>query len=105
MDSKAARSYFLKGNPREIGLAMGRILGEKLKVNIDIYLQKRPIPPETLDMEKLQYGAMGFLYSMPARFQEELGGLAEGANLPLQRVAEWLYVEESLQSGCSGFLV
>jgi hypothetical protein len=38
------------------------------------------------------------------RFQEELEGMAEGANLPLQRLAEWQYVEQCVPDGCSGFI-
>ena len=81
------------------------MLGEKLERNIEIYQRKHPIPPEVLDMEMLQNEAIGVLRRMPRRFQEELEGLTEGANLQLQRVAEWIAVEECLQSGCSGFLI
>jgi hypothetical protein len=38
------------------------------------------------------------------RFQDEAEGLAEGAGLSLQRVAEWLAVEDCASDGCSGFV-
>ena len=47
---------------------------------------------------------MPWLRTLPQRFQDELEGLAEGANLPLQRVAEWNYVESCVDDSCSGFV-
>ena len=47
---------------------------------------------------------MPWLRRLPARFQEELEGLAEAAHVPLQRVAEWSYVDSYLGGGCSGFI-
>jgi hypothetical protein len=90
------------GTPREIGLAAGRALGPRLADTIDRYVRERPQGRDALDLEELHNGAMPWLRTLPARFQEELEGLAEGANLPLQRVAEWNYIESCVRDGCSG---
>ncbi len=92
------------GTPREIGLAAGRALGPRLADNIDRYLRERPQEPDALDVEELRRGALPWLRTLPARFQEEFEGLAEGANLPLQRVAEWNFIESCVLDGCSGFV-
>jgi hypothetical protein len=55
-------------------------------------------------MHKLRTGALAWLRSLPARFQEEFEGLAEGANLPLQRLSEWQYIEQCVQESCSAFV-
>jgi hypothetical protein len=92
------------GTPREIGLAAGRALGPQLATSIAQYLQERPQHPGALDVDALHRGALPWLRTLPARFQEELKGLAEGADLPLQRVAEWSYIEYCVDDGCSGFV-
>jgi hypothetical protein len=92
------------GTPREIGLAAGRALGPRLAATIERYIRERPQDPAELDVEELRRGALPWLRSLPARFQEELEGLAEGAGLPLQRVAEWEFVELCVRDGCSGLI-
>jgi hypothetical protein len=92
------------GTPREVGRAVGRALGPRLEDNIARYLRDRPQPREALDVAELRRGALPWLRTLPLRFQDELEGLAEGAHLPLQRVAEWNYVESCLDEGCSAFV-
>jgi hypothetical protein len=92
------------GTPREIGLAAGRALGKRLATSITRYLRERPRRPGALDVAELHRGALPWLRTLPTRFQEELEGLAEGADLPLQRVAEWSYIEYCVDDGCSGFV-
>jgi hypothetical protein len=92
------------GTPREIGLTAGRALGPRLADTIDRYIRERPQGPDALDEDELRLGAVPWLRTLPARFQEELEGLAEGANLPLRRVAEWNYIESCVRDGCSGFV-
>ncbi len=89
----------LRGDPYEIGLTAGRILGTRLEEMINHYITGQPIPK---DLEKLQRGALPWLESLPERYQEELEGLAEGANVPLQRLAEFTFVEECDLPHCSG---
>lgn len=93
-----------RGSAREIGIAKGRALGSRLGQNIRRYIQRRPASPEALDLDKLREGALPWLRGLPARFQDELEGMAEGAGISLQQIAEWTYVEECVQDGCSGFI-
>ena len=104
MAGSSGRIRRYAGTPREIGLAAGRALGKRLATSIARYLRERPRRPGALDVAELHRGALPWLRSLPARFQEELEGLAEGAGLPLQRVAEWEYVENCVDDGCSGFV-
>lgn len=92
------------GTPREIGRAAGRSLGPRLEQTIERYMAERPRFARSLDMDELRRGAIPWVRTLPQRFQEELEGLAEGAGLPLQRVAEWNYIEVCIDDGCSGFV-
>jgi hypothetical protein len=92
------------GTPREIGGAVGREMGPRLEENIARYIRDRPARPGALDLVGLRRGALAWLRGLPARFQEEMEGLAEGANLPLQRIAEWNYIERCVDDSCSGFV-
>jgi len=92
------------GTPREVGRAVGHVLGSRLEADVARYLRERPQPGDRFDLEELGRGAMPWLRMLPTRFQEELEGLAEGAQVPLQRVAEWNYVDSYLGEGCSGFV-
>jgi hypothetical protein len=98
------RIHRFAGTPREIGRAAGRMLGPRLGENIGRYIRERPRRPDALDLAELRRGALPWLRTLPQRFQDELEGLAEGANLPLQRVAEWNYVEWCVDDSCSAFV-
>lgn len=104
MIDKADRIAYFKGTPREIGFATGRHIGKRLEENIDYYIRNRLLFPGALDRVRIQSEAIPRLRTLPVRFQEEIEGLAEGAGLPLQRVAESYAVEDSGQDGCSGFV-
>jgi hypothetical protein len=88
-----------KGTPYEIGLAAGRALGPRLERTIDHYLARRE---PGIDQVKLHQGALPWLRRLPKRFQDEYEGMAEGAGIPLQKLAEWTYVEECEGHRCSG---
>ena len=98
------RIHRFAGTPREIGRAAGLALGPRLEANIGRYIRERPRRRGALDLTELRRGALPWLRTLPARFQDEIEGLAEGANLPLQRVAEWNYIESCVDDGCSGFV-
>jgi hypothetical protein len=98
MSNHLDRIHHFRGNPYEIGLAAGRTLGPKLEQTIKHYLAGRE---HASDMTKLHQGALPWLRRLPRRFQDELEGMAEGANLPLQMLAEWSYIEECESKGCS----
>lgn len=95
------RIYHFKGNPYEIGFSAGSMLGSRLEQTLNHYLANQPIPK---DMEKLHKGALSWLRSLPHRFQEEFEGLAAGANIPLQLLAEYNYIEDCDIKQCSGVI-
>ncbi len=92
------------GTPREIGRAAGRSLGSRLERTIERFMAERPRHARALDLAELRRGALPWLRTLPQRFQEEFEGLAEGAKLPLQRLAEWNYIEVCIDDGCSGLV-
>ena len=92
------------GTPGEVGRAAGRTIGPRFGTLIERYIRERPQWPGALDSDLLHAHALPWLRALPERFQEELEGLAEGADLPLQLVAEWQYVESCVKDGCSGFV-
>jgi hypothetical protein len=96
------RIQHFRGSPYEIGLVAGRTLGAKLEYTINHYVASRE---NASDMTKLHQGALPWLRRLPKRFQDELRGMAEGANLPLRRIAEWYYIEECESMSCSGAVV
>lgn len=98
------RIYHFTGTARQIGVSIGRALGNRLAQNISLYIRKRPSTPSDLDMDKLSSEALPWIHNLPERFQHEFEGLAEGANIPLQRIAEWAYIDQYLDGGCSGFI-
>src|SRR5512136_3121400 len=97
MSSSRDRVHHFRGSPYEIGLAAGRTLGARLGQTIDCYIGGREYAS---DMAKLHQGALPWLRSLPRRFQDEFEGMAEGAQLPLQRLAEWGYIEECETNRC-----
>jgi hypothetical protein len=99
MNDSLNRIYCFKGSPREIGVAAGRALGAKLERNINHYIARRQ---HATDMNKLRRDALPWLRRLPRRFLDEFEGMAEGAHLPLQRLAEWAYIEECELNQCSG---
>jgi Acyl-coenzyme A:6-aminopenicillanic acid acyl-transferase len=99
MNSYLNRISHFKGNPREIGFAAGRLLGDRLEQTLSHYIAGLE---DSRDMEKLHTGALPWLRGLPKRFQDEFEGMAEGANIPLQRLAEWQYIEECETKQCSG---
>jgi hypothetical protein len=99
MSNYLDRIHHFTGNPYEVGLAAGRTLGPRLEQTIDHYIANREYAS---DMTKLHQGALSWLQRLPKRFQDELAGMAEGANLPLQKLAEWSYIEECEVQHCSG---
>jgi Acyl-coenzyme A:6-aminopenicillanic acid acyl-transferase len=98
------RIYHARGSARAVGFANGRRLGPRLEQNIRHYIEQGPGRHTALDWDLLRSGALPWLRRLPERFQAELEGLAAGAGLPLQRIAEWCYVEECAPRGCSAFL-
>jgi hypothetical protein len=105
MDQYKSRIQHVKGSPFEIGCALGRSLGPRLEANIARYIRERVPQDVRLNLETWRSGALPWLRSLPARFLEEFEGLAEGSGLPLQRLAEWAYLEIVLAGQCSGAII
>jgi hypothetical protein len=100
----ANRVCHVRGNPREIGFALGQAVGDRLAFNIDRYIQTGPAKHGTFDAERLRGGALDWLRGLPRRYQDEFEGLAAGSGVPLERLAEWCFVEECVQTGCSALV-
>lgn len=90
-------SHF-QGTPYEVGFNAGQKLGPRLEQIISCYIAG---VSESKDLQRLRSGALPWLSSLPQRFQDEFEGIAEGANIPLQRLAEWAYIEECDAKQCS----
>ena len=97
------RILHAEGTAREIGFAMGRMLGERLEQNIARYIRESGEADSkfSIDWGKLEHGALEWLGTLPQRFQDEFAGMAEGAGLSLERVAQWSFVEQCLLPHCS----
>ena len=99
MNSYLNRISHFKGNPRGIGFTAGRTFASKLEQTISHYIAN---VEDSKDLEKLHAGALPWLRTLPKRFHDEFEGMAEGADIPLQRLAEWAYIEECDAKQCSG---
>lgn len=99
MNDYLDRIHHFKGNPYEIGFTAGRAFGNKLEKTINRYIVSQE---DSKDLEKLHAGALPWLRSLPKRFQDEFEGLAEGAGISLQHIAEFAYIEECDTKQCSG---
>jgi hypothetical protein len=92
------------GSPYAVGFSLGQQIGMQLGENIAHYLQQGPVGQRGISLPQLREGALAWMRSLPVRFQQEMEGLAAGAGIPLQRVAEWCYAEEC-PPGCSAFMI
>ena len=98
------RILHAEGSPRHVGRAIGRVLADRLQDIINRYIAHGPGRHGSIDWTRLREGALPWLRRLPQRFQDELEGMAQGADIPLQRLAEWCFVEECVETGCSGFV-
>ena len=99
MNSHLDRVHHFKGSPYQIGFDAGHLLGNKLERTINHYIASRK---NSSNMEKLHEGALPWLRKLPQRFQDEIQGIVEGANISIQKYAEWMYIEECEAKQCSG---
>lgn len=96
------RLHRFEGSAREIGLAHGRALGMDLGHVIDTYIGTL-VRRGDLDLDCVRREAMGWFADLPARYREELEGLAEGSGVPLVQTVQWLSCE-LCRKQCSGFV-
>jgi hypothetical protein len=99
------RIQHLAGSPFAVGFQSGQALGSRLETNIARYLRERLALEEHAPPQEWRERAVPWLRHLPVRFQAEFEGLAEGSGVPLQRVAEWAYLEVFLTAQCSGALL
>jgi hypothetical protein len=100
-----SRIVHLKGTPFEIGFAMGQALGSRLAENITRYIHRRIPAGVPFSVQAWRRGALPWLRELPERYLEEFEGLSAGSGLPLQRLAEWAFLEDALENQCSGAIV
>ena len=105
MKSYQQRIQHFRGTAYDVGYASGQRLGSQLEQNIVQYQAIRSESSASVQWNLLRTGAIPWLRQLPKRYQDEFAGLAEGAGITLQRVAEWVYFETILTAGCSGFVV
>jgi len=98
------RLRHLKGTPREAGLSLGLAMGERLDVNIHRYIDAC-LRSSSADIRQLEKGALPWFENLPVRYREEMEGISESSGIPLQRLAEWYYVSELTDIGCTGVIV
>ena len=98
------RICHLKGTPREAGLSLGLAMGERLDVNICRYIDAC-LRSSSVDMIQLEKDSLPWFGNLPVRYREEMEGISEGSGIPLQRIAEWYYVSELTDIGCTGVIV
>jgi hypothetical protein len=103
MQNFEERIQHVKGTPYQAGYQMGKILGDRLERHIERYIREFAVADEkfVIDWDKLHEGAVPWLRTLPARFQEEFQGLADGAGVPFQRLAEWSFIEQCADLRCS----
>ncbi|TKJ46831.1 hypothetical protein CEE34_06830 [Candidatus Aerophobetes bacterium Ae_b3a] len=97
------RIFYFKGSPREVGLSNGKALGKKLDWIIGRIIEGIE-DICGINIQKLEKEALPWLHSLPVHFQEELEGIAEGADIPLRRVAEWFFAFQCANNGCTGLI-
>jgi hypothetical protein len=103
VNTHGGRLIRLAGTPYEIGYAMGQHMGARLEANIARYIRERA--PDLSQERDRRRGALPWLRMLPQRYQDEFAGLADGASLSIQRVAEWPFVEVRAASGCTSAMV
>ncbi len=93
------------GTPNQIGRRLGEMIGARLEKTIESYITEGPARFGSVDWAKLATGTQPWLDALPARFVDEIEGIAEGSGVPLQRIAEWSFVESCASYGCSSVLI
>jgi len=80
------RVLVVRGAPREIGVAHGRLLAEEVKANVKAFLYDWAMSDRGRTREELQAIWERLLPHIPARYLEELEGIAEGSGVPVEDV-------------------
>jgi hypothetical protein len=102
MQDDLQRVFRFKGSPWEIGFTAGQTFASRLEETINRYIAS---VYSLKDMQKMHAGALPWLRTLPPRFQDEFEGMAAGSEIPLQRLAEWAYIEECDLQQCSAAVI
>jgi len=106
----------VRGTPRERGLAQGRAVPERVARSVALYrgeLAKRNVDAATQD--RLARRFVSVIADFDPDYMEEMRGIAEGANVPLEAVVtvncrtemmfgfkEAAAIHEKMEDGCTG---
>lgn len=77
------RVLVVRGAPRAMGLAHGRLLAPEIEANVRAFLHQWALGRMGRTRAELQAIWDAFAPHLPRRYHEELAGLAEGAGVPL----------------------
>ena len=77
------RVLVVRGNPKERGLAHGRLLKEEIRQNVRAFLYDWALGRQKRKREELEAIWTSISKHVPAHYDAELAGLAEGSGVPL----------------------
>ena len=77
------RVLVVKGNPRERGLAHGRLLSDEIRANIRAFLYEWGLGRKKRKREEFEAIWKSISRHIPAHYHAELAGLAEGSGVAL----------------------
>lgn len=100
MSGSDSRVLSARGSARDVGLTLGRAVGERLRTSIETYIGRRLGEDSRTDGD-VRRRACDWLAGLPRRFQEEIEGLSSGSGVPMAQLADWCYLEAYLAGGCT----
>lgn len=80
------RVLVVRGKPREMGVAHGRLLAEEVKANVQAFLYDWAMGDRGRTREELQAIWDRLAPHIPERYHEELEGIAEGSHVPVEDI-------------------
>ena len=78
------RVLVVRGSPKEMGLAHGRLLKEEIKANVNAFLHEWAIRSRGGSRDEFKAIWKRIEPFIPARYHAELEGIAEGSGVPLE---------------------
>lgn len=92
-----------KGTSKEVGISIGRYIGDKFHDNIDKMI-------ETIDKcyglnyKKLESESMQWFRNIPVEYQKELEGVSIGSGCSINKITKWYYSSMCIDGGCTSFI-
>jgi dienelactone hydrolase len=78
------RVLVVRGEPREMGIAHGRLLADEVKANVQAFLYDWAMGDRGRTREELQAIWDRLLPHIPKRYLDEIEGIAEGSHVPVE---------------------